>query len=92
MTSSIVLQHQSGLLLDAILTQSLVVFDLVPPPTEERSGSFLEEALSRTGDVEIWCRMATARRQTLWTEALRRTKSGSARVWWEGGHCYTPTQ
>ena len=56
--------------MDLILTQSLVVFDLVSLPTEERSSSFLEEALGRTGDVEIWCRVAAARRQTLWTEAL----------------------
>lgn len=42
-------------MVDVILTQSFVVFDLVSLPTKERSGSFLEEALGRTGDVEIWC-------------------------------------
>lgn len=62
---------------DVILTQSLVVFDLVSLPTKERSGSFLEETLGRTRDVEIWRRMAAASRQTLWTEALWKRKSGS---------------
>lgn len=42
-------------MVDVILTQSLVVFDLVSPPTKERGGSFLEETLGGTGDVEIWC-------------------------------------
>lgn len=62
--------------IDVILTQSLVVFDLFSPPTKECSCSLLEEALGGTRDVEIWCRMATASRQTLWTEALQRTNVG----------------
>lgn len=57
-----------------LLTQGLVVFDLVPLATEERCGGFLEEALSRTGDVEIWWRVAAAWRQTFWTEALLDTE------------------
>lgn len=55
---------------DKTLTQCLVVFDLISSSAKERSGSFLEEALGGTGNVEVWCRVATARRQTLWTEAL----------------------
>lgn len=54
----------------SILTQSLVVFDLVPLPTEQSGGGFLEEAFRGTGDVEIGRGMAAARWQTLWTEAL----------------------
>lgn len=38
-----------------LLTQSLVVLDLVPLPTKQRSSSFLEETLGRARDVEIWC-------------------------------------
>lgn len=38
-----------------ILTQCLVVFDLVSPSTKKRSGSFLKEALGGTRNVEIWC-------------------------------------
>lgn len=52
------------------LTQCFVVFHLLSPATKQCSGSFLEEALCRTRDVEIWCRMTAACRQTLRTEAL----------------------
>lgn len=61
---------------DVILTQCFVVFDLVSPSAKKCSGSFLEEALGGTGNVEIWCWMATASRQTLWTEALQKRKVG----------------
>lgn len=57
-----------------VLTQRLVVFDLLSSPTEKRSGSLLEEALCGTGDVEIRGRVTTAGGQTLRTEALRDSK------------------
>lgn len=42
-------------MVDVILTQCLVVFNLVSFPTEKRSGGFLEEALCGTRNMEIWC-------------------------------------
>jgi hypothetical protein len=54
-----------------ILTQSLVVFDLVSFPAEEGGRCLLEEALGRAGDVEVWSRVATTSRETLWHETLK---------------------
>lgn len=73
---------------DVTLTQCLVVFDLLSSSTKKCSGSFLEEALCRTRDVEIWRRVTTACGQTLWTEALRTTKAGQCAAGGRG--CTTP--
>lgn len=53
-----------------ILTQSLVVFDLVSLPAEKGSRGLLEEALGRAGDVELWSGVAATSRKTLWHETL----------------------
>lgn len=54
-----------------ILTQSLVVFDLVSFPAEEGGRCLLEEALGRAGDVEVWSGVAATSRETLWHETLK---------------------